>query len=290
MAQLTRGEFKGQQGYFTFALNTKEVNYLELSYLQALSIKHTQKINNYAVAVDKETLPMIEDKHRKVFDHIIEIPESEENQSEEWKLGHEWKAYWLTPYKETVKLDSDMIFSRNIDHWWNYYQIKDVFFCSTITNYRNEDSNVRTYRKLFDDNHLPDIYSGLMYFRYTQKAMVFFNLAREVYHNWNVVRDEVLKNCRDEYPTTDVVYSVVAKILGEEEFYIPNSPIKFCHMKGAIQNFGTNDDWTKKLYSQIDDKYHYSIGLHRQMYPVHYVQKHYAKEIIERYEQEKGND
>ena len=37
--------FLDQQGYFTFAQNTESVNYLELAYAQAASIKQTQKIN-----------------------------------------------------------------------------------------------------------------------------------------------------------------------------------------------------------------------------------------------------
>jgi hypothetical protein len=47
--------FQAQQGYFTFAQNTDTVNYLELAYAQALSIKNTQTINQYAVAVDSQT-------------------------------------------------------------------------------------------------------------------------------------------------------------------------------------------------------------------------------------------
>lgn len=283
---LTRGEFKEQRGYFTFAKNTTDVNYLQLAYLQALSIKRTQKINSYAVAVDSDTMKEITDKHRTVFDYIIEIPESEVNENAIWKLGDEWKAFWLTPFKETVKLDSDMTFNRNIDHWWNVYQLKDVLFATQVVNYMNGISESRMYRKLFDDNLLPNLYSAFFYFRYSQLSADFFDLARKIYADWIYYRDTLLVNCRDEYPTTDVVFAIAAKILGEEQFYIPNIEIpKIAHMKGAIQGWGLDDDWTSKLYSQIDDNHNHTIGFVRQIYPVHYYQKHYCtEEVIKKYE------
>jgi hypothetical protein len=282
---LTRGEFSEQRGYFTFAKNTSKCDYLRLAYLEAVSIKKTQKINSYAVAVDAETMKDITDVHRKVFDYVIEIPDTNELEDATWKLGDEWKAFWLTPFKETVKLDCDMTFNRNIDHWWNVYQLKDVLFTSQVVDYLGKVSSCRTYRKLFDDNTLPNIYSAFFYFRYSLQSAEFFDLSRKIYQNWFYFRDELLINCRDEYPTTDVVFSIAAKILGEEQFYIPDLSIpKIVHMKGAIQGWGVDDDWTTRLYSQIDDNYTHTVGFTRQDYPFHYYQKDYATdEVIKKY-------
>lgn len=285
---MIREQHTDQQGYFTFALNTESVDYLNIAYLQALSIKKTQKINKYAVAVDTQTYELIEDKHRNIFDYIIQIPPTIENESADWKLGNEWKAYFLTPFKETVKLDADITFNRNIDHWWNVYRLKDVLFTNEVVDYTNRVSKSKAYRKLFVENNLPNFYSGFMYFRYTQLAADFFMLCKELYHNWNLIQNEILINCRDEYPTTDVVFSVAAKILGEEQFYVPNLILpRIAHMKSSIQGWGLDEDWTKKLYSQIDDKGNHTIGFHRQLYPVHYVQKHYVTdEVVKKYEKE----
>jgi hypothetical protein len=283
---MNRDQHKEQQGYFTFALNTDKVDYLNLAYVQALSIKKTQKINSYAVAVDEKTFELLEDKHKEVFDYVIKMDNTNENEDPEWKLGNEWKAYFLTPFKETVKLDSDITFNRNIDHWWNVYQLKDMLFTTEVVDYKNEVSDCKSYRKLFLDNKLPNFYSGFMYFRYTQMAADFFQLCKVLYHNWDTVKNEILLNCRDEYPTTDVVFALSAKIMGEEQFYVPGLILpRFAHMKGAIQGWGLDEDWTSKVYSQIDDKGNHTIGFHRQLYPVHYVQKHYiTEEVVRKYE------
>lgn len=282
---LTRGEFLAQKGYFTFAKNTSKCDYLRLAYLQSSSIKKTQKDNVYAVAVDAETYKEVTDSHRKVFDHVIQIPDTQENEDPNWRLGDEWKAFWLTPFKETVKLDCDMTFNRNIDHWWNVYQLKDVLFTTKIVDYLGNESECRAYRKLFDENSLPNLYSAFFYFRYSRDAAEFFDLSRKIYQDWSYFRDELLINCRDEFPTTDVVFAIAAKIIGQENFYIPDLSIpKIVHMKGAIQGWGIDEDWTNKLYSQIDDNYNHTIGFTRQMYPVHYYQKHYATdEVIKKY-------
>jgi hypothetical protein len=108
-----------------FAQNTDSVNYLRLAYAQALSIKCTQKIKNYAVIVDQETAQQIQDHHRLVFDHVI-VLERDDATAHDWKLANEWQAYDLTPFRETIKLESDILFTRNIDHWWAGMRIKKL--------------------------------------------------------------------------------------------------------------------------------------------------------------------
>jgi len=44
------------RGFITFAQNTNAVDYVRLAYLQALSIKTSNKINSYAVLVDRSTM------------------------------------------------------------------------------------------------------------------------------------------------------------------------------------------------------------------------------------------
>lgn len=261
------------KGFLTFAQNNSTTDYLRLAYAQALSIKLTQKINAYAVIVDEPTAQLVTDKHRKVFDHIIVLP-TDDAANVEWKLHNEWQAFNLSPFKETLKVESDMLFTTSIDHWWPGMQKTDVCMTSHVRGYEGNVATSRAYRKLFDDNNLPDVYSGLMYFRYSQAASGFFGAAEAVYKHWPVFRDEVLINCRDEEPTTDVVFAIVALTVGPETCTNPGlSYPTFAHMKGAINGYGINDDWRDKLYAQIDDKHNLTVGFNRQFYPFHYHHK-----------------
>ena len=278
--------FKEQQGYFTFAQNNDTTDYLTLAYVQALSVKCTQKINKFAVAVDARTKEYVTDKHRAIFDYIIDIPDDLAAHSS-WKLKNEWKAWWLTPFKETVKLESDLLLTTNIDHWWAGYRHHEVLLTSNVLDYEGNVSNTRDYRRLFDDNLLPNVYNGFMYFRFGQKSLKFFLYAQHVFENWDLYKTKVLNNCRDPEPTTDVAYAIAASMLGVEQCTNPAlSYPTFAHMKGAISGFESNARWTDKLYSQIDKDLNLTIGFTRQQYPVHYYLKDFiTPEVVEKYEQ-----
>jgi len=101
---------KNGQGFLTFAHNTPDVNYVDMAYLLALSVKRSCTINNFSVVVTQGTT--LSDAQRDVFDHVIEIPETPPFYSE-------CLAWELSPYKETFKLECDMLVPRSIDHWWN---------------------------------------------------------------------------------------------------------------------------------------------------------------------------
>lgn len=269
----------GDKGYVTLAINSNETDYLRLAYLQALNIKATQKIANCSVIVDQETFKLIEDKHREVFDHIIPTNKVEGN----GPYANEWHVWWLTPYKETIKLESDLLFTRSIDHWWDTFRLRDVFLSHGCKTYQGTPGTSRKYRQVFDDNQLPDTYNGLMYFRYSEKSKQFFECARQIFENWKDVKAE-LKRCDDEYPTTDVVYSLAAKIV--EDCYVPSVDfINFVHMKSGIQGWSDEQPWTQYCVFERNENM-IRINNLNQYYPVHYHEKTYAtNELIEYYEQ-----
>ena len=274
-----------QQGFLTIAQNTTEVDYLQLAYLQALSIKLTMPGSKYAVLVDTTTLKLVTDQHRRVFDYVIEIVNDLAIDSK-WKLDNEWQVFDLTPFKETIKLESDIVFTRSISHWWRAFRLRDLVLSTGCRNYRGKLSTSREYRRIFDDNQLPDTYNGLMYFRYTKTSTQFFNLARQIYANWDYISKNLLKNCRDPQPTTDVVYSLTAKILGVEQCTLPGLDyINFIHMKSAVNEWPTGN-WSEQVMWELIPPM-LRIANVNQYHPVHYHDKTWAsKDVIEEYERE----
>lgn len=265
--------FQAQQGYFTFAQNTGTVDYLELAYYQAVSIKQTQQINSYAVAVDADTKKLITDRHLQVFDYVVDI-----TNPDAWAMNNEWQAWNLTPFKETIKLESDILFSQSVDHWWTGMRQQELCFTTKIRDYEGQVSPAREYRRVFDDNNLPDIYTGMYYFRFGSNSMEFFNMAQAVYTNWTVYRDEILTNCREDKPSTDVVFAVAALLFGAERCTIPELDYpSFVHMKGAINKLNTSADWRNAYLAQLDGT-QLSIGFTRQQWPVHYYQKDFLND------------
>jgi len=271
------------KGYFTFVQNSPTVDYLSIAYLQGLSIKATQTINEYAIAVDAKTYELITDEMEDVFDYIIVMSE-DDAEDDDWKLANEWKAWYLTPFKETVKLDSDILFTRNIDHWWKIMQQKDICCAHNVRDIEGNISTCDKFRQLHKINNLPNLYSGFTYFRYTALSRDFFEYVACVFNNWPYFRDALLKNCRHDKANTDEAYAIAAMLLGEENCYNAASSIpSFVHMKGPIHGW-PDVDWTQYAYAQLDDSANLTVGFNRQMYPFHYVNKEFATgELIEQY-------
>ena len=168
-------------------------------------------------------------------------------------------------------------------------QKKDVCCTTSVMSHEGKVATSRAYREVFDINNLPNVYSGFTYFRYTQLSIDFFLLMRDIFQNWSIFRDEMLKSCRHARPNTDEVYAIAVKILGEENFFLPINIPTFVHMKGSMIRLGMSADWTKHYYSQMDGLT-ITAGFNRQMYPFHYVQKHFAtEELISHYERILGS-
>ena len=214
-----------------------------------------------------------------MFDYIIVLPDGNYG-----KFGYEHSVFSLTPFKETIKIESDLLFTRSIDHWIHAFRLRDVVLSTGCKNYQQGASLSRRYRKLFDDNNLPDTYNGLMYFRYTQTAATFFKHAQLIFDNWEAVKNTLL-NCRDDEPTTDVVYALTARMLGDELCTIPSADfINFVHMKPSINNFPEDLTFDDVFVTEFDQGM-IRINNINQYHPLHYYDKNFVNnEMIEYYE------
>lgn len=275
-------QFKEQQGFVTFAVNSNKVDYLELAYLQCLNVKATQKQNSYAVLVDSETHKLVTDQHRKAFDYVIELDSVDRVFG--IPFAYESLVNHYTPFKETVKLESDLLFTRSIDHWWTAFRLKNVCLSTGAKDFKGVRSTVRKYREAMDNNDLPDVYNGLMYFRYSRESTDFFTVAHQVFRNWASISQE-LRLYGDMFPSTDLVYAITAQIVGPDVVTMPSMDfINFVHMKSGFNGWSDARSWLETVMHERDGDV-IRINNINQLDPVHYFDKTYAtKELIEYYE------
>ena len=160
-------------------------------------------------------------------------------------------AYKLSPYRETIKLEADMIIASPIDQWWTMFRHRDVVVSTGCRDFYDNVSDCRFYRKVFDDNQLPDVYNAITYWRRSRTATDFFRWVREIFKDWNTFR-RLLKFSVDE-PSTDLVYAMAAKIVGVENVTMPyTSYPKIVHMKQ--RHIGTKtEQWGKELVWEYSD-------------------------------------
>jgi hypothetical protein len=128
-----------------------------------------------------------------------------------------------------------------------------------------------------------------MYFRYAAATAEFFRLAEKIFTNWEYVKDNLLKNCRDEYPTTDLVYALVSQIVGEEITTLPKLDfINFVHMKPAINGFSQQLSWHEIVFCETEAPM-VRINNINQYHPLHYHEKNWVTdELLGEYEYELG--
>ena len=142
-----------------FVLYASGEDYIRQAYLCALSIK--EKGNSYPITLLTDN--DVENKNN-IYDKVKTIPWQTQDKSR-YQISNRWKTYHATPYDETIVLDVDTLVTQNIDAWWDFFSKYELFFPTKVYTYRHEVATDRSYRKAFDANQLPDIYTGIHYFK-----------------------------------------------------------------------------------------------------------------------------
>ena len=279
------------RGFLSVAQNTNQIDYVRLAYTQALSIKATQSsINKYAVMITPGTV--IPDRYKLVFDEIIDVPWRDMSSGNR-KFENEWKTYHITPWDETIKIESDMLFTADIADWWNFLSTKDLWFTSDVCTYRNEIINSRACRELFDNNQLPNLYNGFMFFKKCALAHQFFEAAEMIFKRYKEFSTVTLDKSRPMWPDTDTVYAMAVKLLEIEQFVLRRHHClpTFVHMKSELQNWMSFNsyDWTNQINATLTDNLELKINMCKQNLPFHYhVKSFITEEIIGKYERYLG--
>jgi len=260
------------RGYFTFAQNNREVDYLRLAYGLALSLKQSQPItNNLSVAITPDTV--VPAKYREVFDQIIEIPWGDESATIGWKLKNEWKVYHISPYTETIKVAADMLWLEDVEYWWDYLSATtDFYVCSEARTHRSDVISSDSYRQTFTANDLPNIYSDITWFRKKGEAEDAFALIEEIFKSWEEWFMMALEGRhRPVICSTDVVYALALKTAGIK--FVPLEFPVMTHLKPNLLDIGEWGFWSEYLRVDFTPACQCYIGGYRQTLPLHYQEK-----------------
>lgn len=227
-----------ERGYLVLATRTDTIDYVACAVRLARSIRQFHPGANITLITDQ--VEAVEP-----FDHVLPLPHGDRG-----GFANEWQMFSATPYRQTVKLEADMVMASEFDHWWTMFEHRDVVISQGCRNYYDQISDCRHYRRFIDANHLPDVYSAITYWRRSNTAKEFFDLVRDIFQNWTQFRS--LVKFSDEQPTTDFVYAMAAEIMGRERVTLPkNLGPTIVHMKQHV--IGTrSSDWTRELVWEPD--------------------------------------
>lgn len=268
------------KGYLIFA---QGLEYVKQAYACALSIKNTQTINNVSLV----THTPIPNYYREVFDEVIETPWLEDDKStDRFSTQHRWKLYHVSPYEETVVLDSDMFFCSDVSHWWDYLTNYDLYFTTNIKTYRGSKVTYSPYREMFYENNLPDIYIAFHYFKKSDLAFKFYKIVELIGHNWELFYGKYSPKKYPQEPSMDRTAAIAIKILGIEDQVtnIKKDFPRFVHMKPKVQGWSEETfSWQEKIPSFYDGDLFF--GNYKQQEVIHYTENDFlTDELIKKLE------
>ena len=266
-----------ERGYLILAHNNERDDYVACARALAKSLRWWMPDCKICLVTDaNETDP--------VFDIVKPFPYGDQDPTGTWKLANDWQAFHASPFRETIKLEADMVITGDISHWWSWFEHRDVVVSQGIRNYLNEPSKCRAYRRLFDDNDLPDVYNAITYWRLSRTASEFFQLVKQFFENWSSVR-QTLKYCDSISANTDMIYAIAAKYMGVDRVTLPDAWPSMIHMKPAVNYLKTDArPWTDEFVWELVGG-QFRINTVAQQWPVHYHEKTFAHELEKHYGQ-----
>ena len=261
---------KEQYGYLTYALNSDDTDYESIAHLWALSVRLTHKHCPSLAVVVKDKQKCRSSLH-KVFDHVIELqPRDVVN-----NMQYECDILKLSPYKETVKFESDMLCTSDIMIWQKYFRLRDLCFTGHVCNFKQEIVDDTKYRKYLKTNLLPNVYQGLYYVRTTRSTVMLMKEVWRIFSDWH---SEIKKYrlWEKHEPSTDFAMSMALNNLNFDNVCDKSPLPTFVHNKPAITG--------EMRYWSIPDPQSVIVNGQRLSYPWHYHDKHICTpELIARY-------
>lgn len=182
--------------------------------------------------------------------HVTILTESMLPYGNQGGFANDWQVFYASPYRQTIKLEADMFVSSPIDHWWTLFEKRDVVISVGCRDFYDTPATARNYRKIFDQNNLPDVYNAITYWRLSNTAQTFFQLVKDIFQHWELYKK--LLKFPEELPSTDVVYAMAAQILGPEQVTLPRGiGPTMVHMKKYINPI-QQQDWTRELIWEVE--------------------------------------
>jgi hypothetical protein len=131
------------KGFLWFAQNNDKTDYAKLSIELAKSIKKYNIENSICVVADNQTKIKSE-----YIDSVIVLKE-DNSKTDLLKFSNEYKAFNLTPFTHTIKLEADMLFTSSTDEWWNHLGQHDMIFSIGCRNYKDIVIKKSPYCQMF---------------------------------------------------------------------------------------------------------------------------------------------
>jgi hypothetical protein len=204
------------RGVLLFAFNTDTVNYYEMAVMTA---KRANQFLNLPVTLvtDKSSLPKNSDY---IFDciQIVTAQKDNVNHNGTWYNKGRYRAYELSPYDETILLDTDYLI--NGDMLLSLFEMYDDFMCHKSTSYV---LNINSEQEIISARSFNALWATVVLFKKTQKVKQIFECLEMIQNNYNhygTLYNFATSSYRNDYGLT-IALRIVNGHLEDTKNYIP---------------------------------------------------------------------
>ena len=179
-----------------------------------------------------------------------------------------------------------MLVLHDLSNWWKLVQNYEVFYTTKVTDYKYDKLNTSYYRKMFEQNNLPDIYVALHYFKKSDFAKQFYTCLEEVMKNWEYYYEKYAPKKMQKFLSVDVCTAITIRVL-ECEHIVTNKKLSFpsfVHMKPYAQPWKTQTKkWQDRISCFINDQKQMRVGGYLQNTVFHYTEKDFTEKYYDNF-------
>ena len=210
------------RGVLIFAQNNSEIDYAKISLYAAQRVEQYLNVPVSLVTDSKDWLLQSQPMAKTVFDRIITI-NADTSQTKKfydgtlaaktltWKNLSRSDCYDLTPYDETLVIDSDYIISSNtLSKIWNNVNDFLIYQDSFDLAQWRDDSSFQ----YLNQTSIPFYWATAFYFKKSTANQAFFNIVKYIKSNWSYYRS--LYNIDSVVFRNDFAFSIAIHMMGEE--------------------------------------------------------------------------
>lgn len=246
------------KGILYFAFNNETIDYLkitEFNYKRAkkhIDVPASIVTSNDCLSTTKADLSQ--------FDNIITMKKTDfqtkifRNKDDRhklfWNNNYRTKSYELTPYDETLLIDSDYIIQSDIlNKVWNYYF--PLAINSDIKLISNSD--ISSNEKMLHNSSIKTYWATVVYFRKSEITKTFFDILEHVEYNYDYYSR--IYHYNKNLFRNDFVFSIAVHMMNDFNETntipkLPNNTIKLATEKDTIFEITKN---TIKFLSTKND-------------------------------------
>jgi hypothetical protein len=165
------------KGVLLFAFNIENVNYYEMAVSCAKRVNHFLNLP-VTLITNEQSLPEVQ---HYIFDNIITVPEDSTNKKGKnlWLNKGRYRAYELTPYDETILLDTDYLV--NSDKLNQLFDLYDDFMCAKNVSFLMSD---RDEQEVISPYSFTTMWATVMIFRKAHRVKQIFECLEMVQKNY----------------------------------------------------------------------------------------------------------